>query len=125
MARFGVVGGCGFIVNYIALAILYSNLKMPIVPAQLIGAEAALLTTFIGNNAWAFRDHHHIPVRKKLVRYHGTSWAGIAITSTTVIVLVHFAKLHYGIALAISASIGMVWNYTWNHKVIFKKLTND
>lgn len=119
--RFACIGGVGFIVNYLVLAILYSWLKVPILISQIIGAETALLTTFTGNNFWAFTHHHHIPLRKKLLKYHGTNGAGILITSTTVILLVHFTSMYYGLALVIAACIGMIWNYTFNKKVVFRR----
>lgn len=106
--------------NYVVLLVLFDLLKVPIVISQLIGAESALLTTFSGNNIWAFRDHHHIPLKTKLIQYHFSSGAGIGITSTMVIVLVHFAHLYYLIALILSACVGMIWNYVFNSKIIFK-----
>ncbi len=121
LTRFLAVGLSGFLTNYVVLILLFDLLNIPIVPSQLLGAEVALLTTFTGNNFWAFRDHHHIPIRKKIVKYHLTSGAGIAITSTIVIVLVRYAHFYYGLALMLSACVGMVWNFVWNSVVIFKR----
>ncbi len=120
--RFVVIGFCGFLTNYIVLIVLFDLIKLPILAAQIVGAEIALLTTFTGNNYWAFRDHHHISVRKKLLKYHVTSGAAICITTTTVVLLVRYGHLYYGLALVIAAAIGMIWNYLFNSKVIFKKL---
>jgi putative flippase GtrA len=120
-ARFVIIGGLGFVANYLMLIILFDKLGIRILWAQLIGAEVALLTTFCGNNYWAFRDHHHIPLGHKLVKYHVTSGLGIAITSTMVIVLVDTFHLYYLVSLALAASVGMVWNFAFNSIVIFKK----
>lgn len=108
-------------VNYVVLAVLYDYLGLSIAISQIIGAEIALLTTFTGNNFWAFSHHHHIPIRRKLITYHGTAGTGILITSSCVIVLVKYAGFYYGLALAISACIGMVWNYTFNKLVVFRR----
>ena len=118
--RFACVGTIGFIVNYIMLAILYSGIHLQITLAQIIGAEVALLATFAGNNFWAFKLHQHISIRKKLITYHGTNWAAVLISSATVTVLVHFEGVYYGFALVIAALISMVWNYTFNKKIVFR-----
>jgi len=115
------IGGIGFVVNYLLLLVLFDWLGMPILFSQLIGAELALLSTFVGNNFWSFTHHHHISLKRKFITYHGTAGAGILITSSTIILLVQFAELYYGLALVIAASIGMVWNYIWNKKVVFKR----
>jgi putative flippase GtrA len=119
--RFALIGFTGFIVNYIVLILIFDLLGAPITVSQLIGAESALLTTFIGNNFWAFRDHHHIPIKHKLAKYHVTSGTGIVITSTIVVVLVKHMHVYYGLALAISACVGMVWNFLFNKFVIFRR----
>lgn len=117
--RFLVVGGIGFLVNYAMLALIYDFLGAPILVAQIIGAETALLATFVGNNFWAFIGHHHISVRKKLVKFHASAFAGLAINSTFVVVLVHFAHLYYGLALVVGSAAGLVWNYTMYKRYVF------
>jgi putative flippase GtrA len=125
VTRFLLIGSIGFVTNYIVLFVVFDLLGLPILFSQLLGAEIALLATFTGNNFWAFRDHHHIPVRTKLLKYHLTSGSTICITSTIVILLVHFAHFYYGLALAISACVGMVINFTFNSKLIFKRRAQE
>ena len=125
VTRFAVVGFSGFVANYFMLLLFFDILSLPILLSQLIGAELALLTTFAGNNFWAFRDHHHIPIRIKLMKYHVTSGSGILITSSMVVLLVHFAHFYYVVALVFAACVGMVWNFLFNSKVIFKKQKKD
>jgi putative flippase GtrA len=117
--RFLVVGGIGFLVNYGMLALFYDLLGAPILVAQIIGAETALLSTFVGNNFWAFLGHHHIPIRKKLIKFHASAFAGLAINSTFVVVLVHFVHFYYGLALVIGSVAGLAWNYTMYKRYVF------
>jgi putative flippase GtrA len=60
--RFVIVGGLGFLVNYAMLALIYDLLGLPIIIAQILGAETALIATFFGNNFWAFIGHHHLSI---------------------------------------------------------------
>ncbi len=119
--RFAIVGTVGFIVNYISLIALYDVLSLPIVIAQLFGAELALLATFTGNNYWAFTGHEHHPTHKKFAKFHMTAWAGIGINSGIVIALVHYGHVFYGLALAIGSAVALIWNYILNSKFVFSK----
>lgn len=112
-------------VNYGMLALIFDFLGSPILIAQIIGAETALLATFVGNNFWAFIGHHHISVRKKLVKFHASAFAGLAINSTCVVVLVHFAHLYYGLALVIGSIAGLAWNYTMYKRYVFTAYRNE
>lgn len=114
-----MVGGLGFVVNYAMLALVYDLLGAPILIAQIIGAETALLATFVGNNFWAFIGHHHVPIRKKIVKFHASALAGLVINSTCVVVLVRYAHLYYGLALVIGSAAGLVWNYTLYKRFVF------
>lgn len=118
--RFLVVGGIGFFVNYGMLALVFDLLGASILVAQIIAGETALLATFVGNNFWAFIGHHHVPVWHKLVKFHASAFAGLAINSTCVVVLVHFAHFYYGLALVIGSIAGLVWNYTLYKRFVFK-----
>jgi putative flippase GtrA len=117
--RFLAVGAGGFLVNYGMLALLYDLLGAPILIAQIIGAETALLATFVGNNFWAFVGHHHISIKKKLIKFHASALAGLAINSAFVVVLVHYAHLYYGLALVIGSAAGLIWNYTMYKRFVF------
>jgi len=107
------------------LALLYGTLKTPILFAQIVGAETALLATFTGNNFWAFKGHHHISFKRKLLTFHATAGIGILINSSCVVLLVRYAHIYYGLALVVGSCVGLIWNYTLNKKVVFKAKTAD
>jgi len=101
------------------LALIYDLLGAPIIIAQIIGAETAVLATFLGNNFWAFTGHSHISIKKKLIKFHMSALAGLLINSTIVVLLVHYAHLYYGIALVVGSAAGLVWNYTLYKRFVF------
>ncbi len=117
--RFVFIGGVGFVVNYIMLALLFDLLKAPIVVAQVIGAETAVLATFLGNNFWAFKGHHHISIKKKLLKFHASAIAGLIINSLCVVLLVHYGHVYYGLALVVGSLAGLIWNYTLYKRFVF------
>jgi putative flippase GtrA len=121
--RFIVIGGIGFIVNYVVLTIVYHILGAPIIVGQVLGAELALLATFVGNNYWAFSGHHHVSIRKKLIKFHASAVGGLIINSVTVVLLVHYAHLYYGLALIVGSALGLIWNYTLYKKFVFNAHT--
>jgi putative flippase GtrA len=123
--RFIIVGGLGFVVNYLMLTIMYHWLKLPILIAQIVGAEAAVISTFAGNNYWAFKGHHHISVWHKLVKFHLSAIVGILINSAFVVLLVKYAHIYYGAALIIGSAAGLAWNYTLYNRFVFKHNAHD
>lgn len=119
-ARFLIVGGIGFMVNYMALALFFDLLNLPILVAQIAGVELAVLATFIGNNFWAFKGHHHIALPTKLLKFHVSAAGGLVINSSIVVILVHFAHVYYGLALAVGSVIGLLWNYVLYKRFVFR-----
>lgn len=118
--RFLIVGGLGFIVNYIALTLFYHLIGFPILIAQIIGSELALLSTFVGNNFWAFTHHDHISFRRKFITYHASALVGLLVNDLVVAGLVHFLHIYYGLALVAGTLAGLVWNYTLYKRIVFK-----
>lgn len=121
--RFIAVGGLGFIVNFLSLALLFDLLKLPIIVAQVAGAELAVLSTFMGNNFWAFRGHDHIPLVRKLLRFHASAATGILVNSLVVVLLVQLLHVYYGLALAAGSAGGLVCNYVLYRRFVFKTHT--
>lgn len=115
-----MVGGIGFVVNYAMLALVFDLLGASILVAQIVGAETALLATFLGNNFWAFVGHHHVSIRHKLAKFHLSALTGLLINSTCVVVLVHYAHFYYGLALVVGSLAGLIWNYTLYKRFVFK-----
>jgi putative flippase GtrA len=119
--RFGIVGGCGFVLNTIFLTVFYKLFHLPLIVSQLFAAEIALLFNYTLHNIWTYKSGFK---RKSWLRgllfYHGSSWSGILITTTILIFTVNVLHLNYLIGLTIGVTITMFWNYTWTRYVIFR-----
>lgn len=107
------------------LALLYDLLDLPILAAQLIGAEVAILTTFVGNNFWTFSGEHKASVWKRLVTFHLSALSGFIINTTIVVLLTRYLGVFYGLSLAAGSTAGLVWNYTLYKHFVFKHMQED
>jgi dolichol-phosphate mannosyltransferase len=89
--KFMIVGGTGFIIQYI---VLYSSIVAGI--EQHIGAamsaEAAILSNFTFNNTWTFKDTKHLKERgsilRRLIKFNTASLGAIGIQSLSIYIFV-------------------------------------
>jgi len=92
LIKFLFVGGTGFIVQLtvIALAIRLANLHDKQFVAAMIGGEAAILSNFMLNNLWTFKDTKAIKQQgsffRRLVKFNIASFASIGIQGTVVFI---------------------------------------
>lgn len=82
--KFLFVGGTGFIVQFIVTAVaIRLGLEHAQFIATLIGAESAIVSNFILNNKWTFKDTHHVKQQggffRRLVKFNLTSLASIGL----------------------------------------------
>jgi dolichol-phosphate mannosyltransferase len=126
--KFLIVGSVGFVVNTI---ILEAGVFLGYHPAaaSVVGAEFAILSNFLLNNAWTFRERKiHTKTRKllKFIQFNGTSLGAIAIQSGIVYIGTHLYGLsEYRIFYIFGVLIGLVWNYLMYSRVIWKKHAKD
>lgn len=94
--KFLFVGGTGFIVQFITtyLSIRLFNLEHSQFIATTIGAETAILSNFILNNRWTFKDTHAIKEKgsflKRLFKFNLTSLFSIGLQTFVTFVAVKF-----------------------------------
>lgn len=130
--KFLVTGSLGFLVD----TLLFNALRLFNVSlfyfsvsksSSLISGFFALLTTYLLNNFWSFRDRKHTKKRKMALNYVGYSFSSyIPIIFRSY--LINHAVTAFGdtfivsnIAFLIGIMIGLVWNFTVYSKIIWKK----
>ncbi|HEX8931913.1 MAG TPA: glycosyltransferase [Patescibacteria group bacterium] len=98
--KFLFVGGTGFIVQY-ATTYLFIILNFEQFIAAMIAGEVAIITNFILNNLWTFKDTKEIKEKghffTRLLKFNFASLASIGIQG----VAVYFAVLFFGETLTI------------------------
>ncbi len=124
--KFAVVGGIGFVINAVLLAVLSSS-KFGIEPgnASAIGAEVAIVSNFLFNNFWTFSERQVSgmgAILKKFVQFNIASLGAVVIQKVVVGLGTSYTSdsLKY-VWFVLAVGIGMVLNYVIYSKVIWKK----
>ena len=122
--RFCIVGGTGFVINFIVLLVLGYLFNLPIFFAQLIGAEIALASNFTLHHNWTYRSNKvHKSIWTLIVQFHASSWPAIVGSALMVHAGVRYLHLSDVMALAATAPISLVWNFGWSKFIIWKNIT--
>jgi dolichol-phosphate mannosyltransferase len=121
--KFAVVGTIGFVINTLALEFFVAHGVHPGL-ASAVGAELAIISNFILNNRWTFRERRVTGIKKffKFLQFNVTSIGAIIIQSGTVIT----GSLIFGIGFyrfyyLLGVGLGLIWNYWMYSNVIWKK----
>ena len=124
--KFGVVGGTGFIVNYVGLELL-KRVGLSTYFATLAATELAIISNFILNNIWTFKDKKITSVKDLAVQFAKFNVSSLfAVIVQPLIVsgaskwlgdtsLVHFGALVFALVFVI-----IPYNYTVYNLFIWK-----
>lgn len=121
--KFCVVGTIGFIINTFVLELM---VKLGFHPAlgSIAGAELAIISNFILNNAWTF-GQRKITGRRligKFLQFNTTSVGAIVIQAGTITIGTYlFGLAIYRWFYILGVGIGLIWNYLIYSLVIWKK----
>jgi putative flippase GtrA len=122
--RFCIVGGTGFVINFVLLSLLHSILKLPIFWAQLISAEVALFSNFALHHHWTYKAHKvEKSFYKLILQFHSVTWPAIIGSAIMVSAGEHYLHLSDLFALIISSVIALVWNFGWSKLVIWRDVS--
>lgn len=121
--KFLVVGSIGFIINTLILELFVMFGIHPVI-GSLVGAECAIISNFILNNAWTFKSRSIAPNSRflKFIQFNGTSLGAILIQSGTVFIGTQlFGIGTYRVFYIVGVGIGLIYNYIMYSRVIWKK----
>jgi putative flippase GtrA len=120
--KFGIIGGVGFVSNYLVLKGCIVVLGANRIVAELIAALMALQVTFVLHDRWTYQiDHtvhaYHMTIGKRYRTYLvSNSFASLL---TVAFFGLFSTFLDHLPALALAAVAGLTWNYLVNKKVIW------
>lgn len=124
--KFLTVGGLGFAINSSFLFLFTEKFHFYPVISNLISAEMAIISNFIWNNIWTFKDRRITTFPgfiSKLFQFNLTSAFGVVVIQTGSIFIgtLLFGRKFYFLYYLFGTAILVLWNFTMYSKVIWKK----
>jgi putative flippase GtrA len=121
--RFGMVGGCGFVVTTLVVYVTrpWIGNYLAIIPGFLI----AVTVTWLLNRMWTFRGHGRraLPLHREWSLFVATNLAGFLINAGTYWTLIALSPLCAAnpvIALLVGTLVGMFVNFAFARRVVFR-----
>lgn len=122
--KFCAVGASGVVVNEGLLWILKQFAGLPLLLASAISIETSILTNFILNDFFTFRDRRssgsHSFVRR-LFQFNMVSLVGLGINMGILWLLTHVCGVYYLISNLIGIAVATMWNYLINRSWTWKE----
>jgi dolichol-phosphate mannosyltransferase len=118
--KFLIVGGSGVLINEGLLAILTEIYLVQISIAGVIAIESSIISNFLLNNFWTWRDNRHKPFTTRFVQYH---YVALIAGSVNYLVLIGLSNmgLHHLLANLVGIALGTVINFLLNNYWTFGK----
>lgn len=118
--KFLIVGGSGMVINEGLLAILTEIYSVQVSVAGVIAIESSIVSNFLLNNFWTWRDNRHKPFVMRLVQYN---YVALIAGSINYLILIGLSNigLHHLIANLVGIAFGTVINFLVNNYWTFGK----
>jgi putative flippase GtrA len=123
LAKFGVVGGIGAIVDLGGAGVLHSAYHVGPLWSKGISITAATVITYLGSRFWTFRHRENQPVHREAVLFIGLNVIGLIIAEA-VIGLTTYAlglkgPLAYNAASLLGTGLGTIFRFYAYRKWVF------
>jgi putative flippase GtrA len=129
VAKFGVVGSIGFVVQLGVQNALHSGAGIGALTAVIIGYLIATVVTFLGNRYWAFRHRKGRGLRHESMTFVGLNVVGIVI-QVGIVAIANYGMgfkdgLSYNIASVIGIGLATLFRLYAYRKFVFLEHTPD
>jgi len=119
--KFIAVGASGVGVNLLILYLLTDVAGVHYAASAFVAIEASIITNFLLNDRWTFKDRRGSKVFSRLLKYNAVSAAGVGVNMGIMALLVEVGGLHYLIAEFVAILCAFVWNYTLSSRYVWNK----
>ncbi len=112
LTRFAVVGLFGLAVSQVVLYLLHGVAGWGSLLALLVAIESSIVSNFLINDRWTFRDRgRSVSTSKRLVRFHGSCLVGVVLNVSLFAVLTLGIGLNYLLANVFAIIAGFLANF--------------
>ncbi len=108
VAKFGVVGLAGFVVQLVVQNALHSGLKVGAITSVVIAYIVATMVTFVGNRHWAFKHRKGAGLKRETIVFVLLNCVGIVIQVGIVDLAYYELGYKSGLAYNLATIIGFV-----------------
>ena len=118
--KFAVVGSSGVLVNMGVLYLLTAVFHIFYAISSVFAIEAAIITNFLLNNAWTWKDRRQNSFGQRFRKFQSISLAALLINWLVLIFFKEVAGYHYLQANLIGIACGTAFNFVLNDVWTFK-----
>jgi putative flippase GtrA len=123
LAKFGVVGGIGAVIDLGGAAVLHSTYHQGPLKAKAISIAAATVVTYVGNRFWTFRHRENQPLLREGALFVALNIVGLVIAelviACTAYVFDFKGAIAYNMASLIGTGLGTIFRYFAYRKWVF------
>jgi len=121
LAKFGVVGGIGAVIDLGGAAVLYHHVGP--LKAKAISITAATVVTYLGSRFWTFRHRENQPLLREGILFVVLNVVGLciaeAVIACTTYVLGYKDPIAYNMASLVGTGLGTIFRYFAYRKWVF------
>jgi len=123
LAKFGVVGGIGAVVDLGGAAVLHSAYGVGPLAAKAISITAATAVTYLGSRFWTFRHRENQPVHREAVLFVVLNVIGLIIAEVVIALTTYGLGLKdplaYNAASVLGTGLGTIFRFYAYRKWVF------
>ena len=123
LAKFGIVGGIGTVVDLGGAAVLHSSYHMEPLTAKAISISAATVVTYLGSRFWTFRHRENQPLMREGMLFFALNVVGLLIAEIVLAATTYTFGLKdpiaYNIASLVGTGLGTIFRYFAYRKWVF------
>jgi len=119
--KFGLVGISGIVVNEGLLALFTEVIILPLALAGAVAIESSILSNFLLNNFWTWRDARHKSFRHRIFSYHSVALIA-GLVNYFILIALTMLGMHPLLANLIGIAFGTLINFLLNQHWTFGKI---
>jgi len=123
LAKFGIVGGIGAVIDLGGAAVLHSSYHEEPLTAKAISISVATVVTYIGSRFWTFRHRENQALHRETVLFFALNVVGLLIAEVviacTTYVLGFKDPIAYNLASLIGTGLGTIFRFYAYRKWVF------